>query len=122
MQDDPVKYVDSADSPAVADGTEQLEWDGHPGVVAHTEAGASLDYGTTSAEQREGMSLDDRLSREEPDDPVTSHGSPLAGRLVEPDEGAHEDTDKDAVARETDTGDEALGWSPEESAMHIEQG
>ncbi len=43
-----------------------------------------------------------------------------AGRLVEPDEGAHTDTEKDMIARDVgrDGGDE----SPEEGAMHVEDG
>jgi len=41
-----------------------------------------------------------------------------AGRLVEPDEGAHSDTESDLVA--TDFGRDGGDLSPEEGAMHIE--
>ena len=43
-----------------------------------------------------------------------------AGRLVEPDEGAHTDTEKDMVA--TDVGRDGGDESPEEGAMHLEDG
>ena len=99
-------------------------------------------YGTTVAEQLAGEPLDVKLAREEPD--VTgevagravddefgtgedeSYGDDsgrLAGRLVEPDEGAHTDTEPDMVARETNAPDSGVltyDASPEEQAMHIE--
>jgi hypothetical protein len=40
------------------------------------------------------------------------------GRLVEPDEGAHTDTEADLVAG--DVGTDLGGYSAEESAMHLE--
>jgi hypothetical protein len=40
------------------------------------------------------------------------------GRLVEPDEGAHNDNEADAVA--TDVGNDAGNLSAEEAAMHIQ--
>ena len=43
-------------------------------------------------------------------------GDGLVGRLVEPDEGAHEDIEKDAIAR--DVGAAGGGPSAEELAMH----
>jgi len=43
-----------------------------------------------------------------------------AGRLVEPDEGAHTDTEKDMIA--TDVGRDGGDESPEEGAMHMEDG
>ncbi|GLZ15247.1 hypothetical protein Acsp04_54820 [Actinomadura sp. NBRC 104425] len=77
------------------------------------------EYGTTEEEMHEGEPLDIRLAREEPD--VTEFpDEPYrpAGRLVEEDEGAHTDTEKDAVAR--DVGDDGGGYSAEERAMRIE--
>ncbi len=77
-------------------------------------------FGTTAAEEREGESLDQRLAEEEPDvgeEVATGEPEPLAGRLVEPDEGAHEDFEKDAVAR--DVGLDAGGLSAEEAAIHV---
>ncbi len=92
--------------------------------------------GVTAAEQHEGETLDERLSQEVPDvsaEPVgdgvgdnpDSDGEPVdpeagtarAGRLVAPDEGAHEDTEKDAVA--TDLGIDGGAAGAEEAAMHI---
>ena len=97
--------------------------------------------GTTDEEQIEGESLDQKVAREVPDtiaDPrddrpretdgyvdETADADGLAdtdvyaGRLVEPDEGAHGDDQSDAIATsylhgETDA-------SPEELAMHIHE-
>jgi hypothetical protein len=44
-------------------------------------------------------------------------GDLRAGRLVEPDEGAHEDTEKDLVAE--DVGIDGGAASAEEAAMHV---
>ncbi|MFI0357658.1 DUF5709 domain-containing protein [Actinomadura sp. 9N407] len=76
-------------------------------------------YGTTEEEVREGEPLDVRLAREEPDQPAPE-SEPLrpAGRIVEEDEGAHPDTESDAVA--ADVGDDGGGYSAEERAMRIE--
>jgi hypothetical protein len=95
------------------------------------------EFGTTAAEEIAGESLDARLARELPDvtDPVTPRGGSdeldldappgqgtaeeelTSARLVAPDEGSHEDTEKDMIATETaDTG----GLSAEESAMHLD--
>lgn len=43
-----------------------------------------------------------------------------AGRLVEPDEGAHTDTEKDMIA--TDFGRDGGDLSAEEAAMHVQEG
>lgn len=80
---------------------------------------ASTRYGTTLAEQQAGESLDQRLAQEEPDvdaeDAAPVDGS-RAGRLVAPDEGAHGDTESDAVA--TDVGRAGYAASAEEAAVH----
>lgn len=120
MKDDPVSAMDGTDEPVLPDGTEQLDWDGGPGYPARSTPGGSTDQGTTSAEQRAGLSLDDRLSREEPDLPASSPGEDRPGRLVQPDEGVREDVDSDAVATDVGAGPDAEGWSPEERAMHLE--
>jgi hypothetical protein len=103
-------------------------------------------FGTTLAEQRRGESLEQRLAHEEPD-PANAVEDPLAetdmvggddpdaiaaeddylgdgevggrrsGRLVSPDEGAHEDTDSEMVA--DDMGIDGGGSSAEEAAVHI---
>ena len=103
-------------------------------------------FGTTVAEQRRGESLEQRLAHEEPD-PANAFEDPLAepdlvggdhpdaiaaeddflgdsevgdrrgGRLVAPDEGAHEDTESDMVGQ--DVGIDGGGSSAEEAAIHI---
>ncbi|MEU1329202.1 DUF5709 domain-containing protein [Streptomyces sp. NPDC005865] len=91
--------------------------------------------GTTAAEQHEGESLDERLRQEVPDtgqpdgdgvgDLPDGEGEPMdpeagaerAGRLVAPDEGAHEDITKEAVA--TDEGIDGGAAGAEEAAMHV---
>jgi hypothetical protein len=92
------------------------------------------DYGTTAAEQHDGEPLDGRLAREEPDvlasvdleadesagsdTPFDERAGQGIGRLVEPDEGAHTDTEADLVA--SDVGTDLGGYSAEEAAMHLE--
>lgn len=91
--------------------------------------------GTTAAEQRDGESLDQRLAEEIPDtggpdgdglgdlaygdgemvdDEV---GEARSGRLVAPDEGAHEDAEKDMIA--SDVGIDGAAASAEEAAVHL---
>jgi hypothetical protein len=91
--------------------------------------------GTTAAEQRDGESLDQRLAEEVPetggpdgdglgdlpdgdgevlDDEV---GEARSGRLVAPDEGAHEDAEKDMIA--SDVGIDGAAASAEEAAVHL---
>ncbi|MCD7438211.1 DUF5709 domain-containing protein [Streptomyces lincolnensis] len=92
-------------------------------------------HGTTAAEQRDGESLDQRLAQEVPDvappsgdgigDAPDAAGEPVdpeagearAGRLVAPDEGAHPDTTKEAVA--SDVGIDAGAAGAEEAAVHV---
>ncbi|MEO6704007.1 MAG: DUF5709 domain-containing protein [Jatrophihabitantaceae bacterium] len=79
-------------------------------------------YGTTAAEQARGESLEQRLAQEEPDlDPDQAGdgepAAPRAGRLVAPDEGAHDDDESDSIA--TDVGIAGSAASAEEAAMHI---
>lgn len=92
--------------------------------------------GVTAAEQRRGESLDERLAEEVPDPPLLPDddglgdvadtdgelidgevGDRRAGRLVAPDEGAHEDAEKDMVA--ADAGINGAAASAEEAAVHI---
>ncbi|MFJ1646637.1 DUF5709 domain-containing protein [Streptomyces sp. NPDC088258] len=90
--------------------------------------------GTTAAEQRSGETLDERLAKEVPDERPAAgsgvgdlpggEGEPLdgevgddrAGRLVAPDEGAHEDAEKDMIAE--DVGIDGAAASAEEAAVH----
>ncbi|MFF5563267.1 DUF5709 domain-containing protein [Streptomyces sp. NPDC012623] len=91
--------------------------------------------GTTAAEQRAGESLDQRLAVEVPDvaapvgdgigDLPYGEGEELdgevgderSGRLVAPDEGAHEDAEKDMIA--SDVGIDGAAASAEEAAVHL---
>jgi len=87
-------------------------------------------FGSTPWEEAHGESLDQRLSQEEPDpDPYEEDGDldeadedrevgdRRAGRLVDPDQGYGEDTEKDLVG--WDAGIDGAGASAEEAAMHI---
>ncbi|MDT0473802.1 DUF5709 domain-containing protein [Streptomyces griseoviridis] len=94
--------------------------------------------GTTAREQREGESLDERLAEERADPALTppgdgdglgdledGDGEPLdrevgtarAGRLTAPDEGAHEDAEKDMIAE--DVGIDGGAAGAEEAAVHL---
>jgi hypothetical protein len=78
-------------------------------------------YGTTADEQRAGDSLDQRLAQEvsdvTEDDLDQADADPRAGRLVAPDEGAHEDEEADEIA--TDVGRAGSAASAEEAAVHV---
>ena len=100
------------------------------GIDAGDRYRASERFGTTANEQSRGESLDQLLAEEEPDvsaeyddedeDVPADLGSttqPRAGRLVEPDEGSHEDVDADVYA--TDAGIDGAGASAEEAAVHL---
>lgn len=95
--------------------------------------------GTTPLEQSSGESLDQRLAQEEPDTAAWAAGNDIgdvpggegeprddevgegrAGRLVAPDEGAHEDEEKDLVA--DDVGISGAAASAEEAAVHVVPG
>jgi hypothetical protein len=79
-------------------------------------------FGTTADEALEGETLDQRLTQEEPEpDPYAEEdenvggpevGGERSGRLVAPDEGAHEDSEKDL-------GIDGAGASAEEAAVHV---
>ncbi len=100
-------------------------------------------FGTTAAEVAQGETLDMRIAQEEPD-PTMAFDDPLAepveedpdapreqdevlddgevgtlraGRLIAPDEGAHEDVESDLIA--SDAGIDAGAASAEEAAMHV---
>lgn len=77
--------------------------------------------GDTQDEARDGESLDRKLAEEEPEvseaDLDDADAEPRAGRLVAPDEGAHEDREKDEIA--TDVGRAGYAASAEEAAVHI---
>ncbi|MEV2213391.1 DUF5709 domain-containing protein [Streptomyces sp. NPDC050997] len=99
----------------------------HPWAVEHT--------GVTAAERHTGETLDQRLAEERTDLPEPDGdgigdcdgtdgelldnevGAARSGRLVAPDEGAHEDEESALVA--TDVGIDGAAASAEEAAMHI---
>lgn len=97
------------------------------GIVPNQKWSPGQGFGTTAAEQRRGETMDMRLAQEEPDvDPYAEVdevldddqvGGRRAGRLVAPDEGAHEDAESDAVA--FDVGLAGGAATAEEAAMHI---
>jgi hypothetical protein len=120
----------------VLDSSDTLEDDpaGDPLDVGYEPAdryaGANR-FGTTLAEQKQGESLDQLLSEEEPDvdlnaiadedeDELTRRGpeeDPRAGRLVAEDEGLGADEEDQAFAE--DAGIDYGGASAEEAAIHI---
>jgi hypothetical protein len=77
-----------------------------PWAVEHT--------GVTAAERLRGETLEQRLAGELLDNEV---GELRSGRLVAPDEGAHEDEESGLIA--TDVGIDGAAASAEEAAMHI---
>jgi hypothetical protein len=85
-------------------------------------------FGSTSEEERQGESLDQRIAQEEPEpDPYAEVdddfiddgevGRERAGRLVDPNEGSGEDTEKDLVG--DDVGIDGAASSAEEAAVHV---
>ena len=92
---------------------------------------ASHRVGTTPEEQRQGETWDQRLMQEvdEPDPydaagddeqgswDVDLTGGERTGRLVAPDEGAHETTERTEIAQ--DVGIDGGAATAEEAAMHV---
>ena len=85
-------------------------------------------FGSTAEEAEQGESLDQRVAQEDPDaDPYADEeaeqlvddevGDIRAGRLVDPDEGSGEDTEKDLVG--DDVGIDGAAASAEEAAVHV---
>ncbi|AEY93602.1 hypothetical protein SHJG_8337 [Streptomyces hygroscopicus subsp. jinggangensis 5008] len=130
VQDD-AGLLDASDTLDYRSGEEALD-EGYspperPWGVEHT--------GVTAAERWRGESLDERLAEEVPDIGVPEGdgigdtwgtdgellddevGDERAGRLVAPDEGAHENTESDLFA--SDRGLDGAGASAEEAAMHV---
>ncbi|WP_148574051.1 DUF5709 domain-containing protein [Nocardioides caldifontis] len=97
------------------------------GIVPNQKWSPGQGFGNTAAEQREGETLDMRIAQEEPDvfDDAGDEenledsevGGERAGRLVAPDEGAHEDAESDAVAM--DVGIDGAGATAEEAALQV---
>jgi hypothetical protein len=119
LEDDGV--LDASDTLDGDPGDDPLD----QGIVPPDRWSAGERYGTTTAEERAGESLDQLLAEEQPEpDPYTDDELPLddgadprAGRLVASDEGAHPDEEADLVAR--DVGIDAGAASAEEAAVHV---
>lgn len=123
----------AANFPAVSDDDsperEQYPEPQQPPLPADTYVGAD-EFGTTPNEETEGEPLSDRLERELPDpaqDPSAAEGreaeredagDTAAPRLVAPDAGMREDTEKDAVAAEADVAGDATA---EEAAVRVHE-
>jgi hypothetical protein len=96
--------------------------DPQEGIAPPADHPASLDYGTTAAEQRAGEPLDIRLSHELPDfgdDDVPAQDDVVQAVRVEDEDIGRIDDEKDEVARAVAPG--AEGLSAEEAALHVEQ-
>jgi len=86
------------------------------GISPPEKLRGSTAKGVTAREALERESIDERLQQEEPDDAVDADPS-RTGRLVAPDAGLGEDTEKDAVA--IDVGIDGGAASAEEAAVHL---
>ncbi|PKK13957.1 DUF5709 domain-containing protein [Thermomonospora sp. CIF 1] len=122
---DPRSRFEDEGIPDLQDGTPQQQWAEDPQEMPLPgEEPVAVDrYGTTAEEQAAGEPMDYKLAREQPESQTadeTADVSQTAGRIVEEDEGAHPDTEEDAVAR--DVGPDSGGYTAEEDAMRIEPG
>jgi Family of unknown function (DUF5709) len=142
--DDEDQPQDTGDSLTDARGLDEpLE----EGYSPQEKWSAGQRWGNTPLEEELGETLDQRLEQEipEPDpyqlaesenldplvepegvdvvdgldgpDQVDDAGAERAGRLVEPDQGAEPDTEKDLIA--SDVGIDGAGASAEEAAVHV---
>lgn len=125
MSEDQLQPQDTLDDRGVDDVLDE-------GISPPEELRGSKAKGVTPAEAAEGETIDDRVRQEEPevwedveaeaeadilDGPVGGEvGEERSGRLLAPDEGAHEDVEKDLVAE--DEGIDGAAASAEEAAVH----
>ncbi len=122
--------VDDEDQPS------NLEDLGDPDVEDQLDRGysppekwsAAQGYGNTPWEEEHRETIDQRVGQEQPDqDPYDVQdeefvddgevGDRRAGRLVDPDQGLGEDTEKDLVG--DDVGIDGAAASAEEAAVHV---
>jgi hypothetical protein len=126
---DPGSRFQDAGIPDLQDGTpEQQEAEDPEELPLPGDApNASVDWGTTAEEQREGEPLDVRLAREEPDpaleevnDGRRRPGDDRAevGRLVNDERLQPGDIESDTGA--SDVGMDSGGLTQEEQAIHLE--
>ena len=126
--DDEDQPQDTGDSTTdVRDVAEPLE----EGYSPPEKWSAGQGWGNTPLEEELGETLDQRLAQEEPEpDPYEQAeleaaqenstfevGDQRAGRLVDPDEGAHPDEEGELIG--DDVGIDGAGASAEEAAVHI---
>jgi hypothetical protein len=126
--EDPV-FLEPADSLEGDDPTADVL---DVGVDAGEGYRGATRFGVTTEEESRGESLDQLLAEEEPDDVDDPDAEwededdpngddretlPRAGRLVAPDEGAHDDAETDSVAR--DVGIDGGAASAEEAAVRL---
>jgi hypothetical protein len=117
--------------PDLQDGTPEQDWMEDPQFhpVPGERPNASVDFGTTAAEQSEGESLSGRLDRELPDDVPDVRPAESPDRAVgqlEQDTSTTPDTDSGTNRTADDveaTADPSVGGqSQEEAAMHVTDG
>jgi hypothetical protein len=126
--DDQLQPGDTLDDPDVDDTLDR-------GFSPPEKYSAAQGFGNTPAEEATGETLEQRIAQEEPEpDPYAEAeeasemmaadedddhevGDRGAGRIVEPDEGAHEDTESGMVG--TDVGIDGAAASAEEAAVHV---
>ncbi len=123
--------VDDEDQPGNIDdlGDEDVEDELDRGYSPPEHYSAGQGYGNTPWEEEHRESIDQRIGQEIPDpDPYAETadddilddgevGDRRAGRLVDPDQGFGEDTEKDLVGE--DVGIDGAAASAEEAAVHI---
>ena len=126
--EDQLQPQDTLDDPDVEDALDR-------GFSPPERYSTAQDHGTTPEEEEAGETLDQRLAQEqaEPDPYAEAEWDPdaiidgdlddgevggvRAGRLVAPDEGAHEDTEAGLIG--TDVGIDGAAASAEEAAVHV---
>ena len=125
--------VDAEDQPGNIEdlGDQDVDDELDRGYSPPERYSAAQGYGNTPWEEEHRETIDQRIGQEEPDvDPYAAAadadleeiddgevGDRRAGRLVDPDQGLGEDTEKDLVG--DDVGIDGAGASAEEAAMHV---
>ena len=129
--EDQLQSKDTLDDPDVEDTLDR-------GYSPPEKYSAAQGFGNTPLEEEMGETLEMRVAQEEPEpdpyaeaadeadqsSPVTGGedldsevGEDRAGRIVEPDEGAHEDVESGLIG--TDVGIDGAAASAEEAAVHV---
>jgi hypothetical protein len=126
--DDQLQPADTLDDPDVEDTLDR-------GFSPPEKYSPAQGFGNTPAEEAAGETLEQRVAQEVPepdpyllaeeeasgatetDEPDDEVGDERAGRIVEPDEGAHEDTEGGMIG--TDVGIDGAAASAEEAAVHV---